>query len=194
MRYGPEHSEKTRSRVVEIAAGEMRSHGPNGIGVAEIMRLAGLTHGGFYAHFKSKDDLVAAAIDRMFAEAGGRLDLMVDGKSRDEALIAYINGYVSRTHRDSPQTGCPVAALSSEIHRLGRKSRLAFDRGMRGFIDRLTELVPCADAKAARAKAISLLAEMTGAVAAARAVSDPQLSDDILANASRSLRARARAQ
>src|SRR5262245_32870558 len=95
MRYGPEHSEKTRQRVVKIAAAQMRKHGPDKVGVAEVMGRAGLTHGGFYAHFQSKDDLIAAAVTRMFEESRERFREWTEGKSRPEALRAYINAYVS---------------------------------------------------------------------------------------------------
>lgn len=191
MRYGPEQSEKTKSRIVDIAAAQMRKRGPDNVGVADIMGRAGLTHGGFYAHFKSKDDLVAAAIGRMFEEARERFRGWTEGKDRPDALRSYINAYVSAAHRDSPATGCAIAALSSDIHRQGKKARAAYDAGISGLVKSLTGLLPDAEETQKRALAVSMLAEMTGAVAAARAVSDQSLSDEILASARRSLRARA---
>jgi len=191
MRYGPEQSEKTKNRVVKIAAAEMRKHGPDKVGVAAVMSRAGLTHGGFYAHFKSKDDLIAAAIDRMFEEARERFGVAIDGMTKPEALRTYINLYVSRSHRDHPEGGCAIAALSSDIHRQGRKARAAYDDGLARLVAKFETLLPGGDEKAKRALAVSIVAEMTGAVAAARAVSDKALSDEILAGARRSLRARA---
>lgn len=191
MRYGPEHGEKTRQRVVKIAAAQMRKHGPDGVGVAEVMGRAGLTHGGFYAHFQSKDDLIAAAVTRMFEESRERFREWTAGKARPDALRAYINAYVSKEHRDRPERGCAIAALSSDIHRQGSKARAAYDAGITGLSNAIATLLPEDDDAKRRALSLSMLAEMTGAVAAARAVGDEKLSDEILASARRSLRARA---
>lgn len=191
MRYGPEQAEKTREKVVKIAAAQMRKRGPDGVGVADVMKRAGLTHGGFYAHFESKDELIAAAVRQMFTEARELLRTSTEGKDAVEGLRAYINAYVSRTHRDHPERGCAVAALSSDIHRQGRPARSAYDDGVAGLVSRIQSLLPERPGVDRRQLAVSMIAEMTGAVAAARAVSDPALSDEILASARRSLRARA---
>jgi TetR/AcrR family transcriptional repressor of nem operon len=191
MRYGPEQAEKTKERVVKIAAAQMRKHGPQQVGVADVMNRAGLTHGGFYAHFASKDELIAAAVRRMFEEAQNMFRGATEGKERPEALRSYINAYVSKSHRDHPERGCAIAALSSDIRRQGRKARAAYDEGIAGLVGKITALLPERQGIEQRALAVSMVAEMTGAVAAARAVSDPALSDEILASARRSLRARA---
>ena len=191
MRYDEGHSEKTKNRVVKIAAAQMRKHGPDKVGVADVMGRAGLTHGGFYAHFDSKDDLIAAAVDRMFEESRARFREWTDGKDRPEALRSYINAYVSRTHRDKPESGCAIAALSSDIRRQGSKARSAYDKGVNSLLNSIASLLGEEDGVKRRALAQSMLAEMTGAVAAARAVADETLSDEILASARRSLRARA---
>lgn len=191
MRYGPDHSEKTKNRVVKIAAAQMRKRGPDNVGVADVMSRAGLTHGGFYSHFGSKDDLIAAAIDRMFEESRARFREWTQGKDRPEALRAYINAYVSRAHRDKPENGCAIAALSNDIGRQGSKARAAYDAGVIGLAGAIGTLLPIEDDAKRRALALSMLAEMTGAVAAARAVGDASLSEEILSSARRSLRARA---
>ena len=191
MRYDEGHSEKTKNRVVKIAAAQMRKHGPDKVGVADVMGRAGLTHGGFYAHFDSKDDLIAAAVDRMFEESRARFREWTDGKDRPEALRSYINAYVSRTHRDKPESGCAIAALSSDIRRQGSKARSAYDKGVNSLLNSIASLLGEEDGVKRRTLAQSMLAEMTGAVAAARAVADETLSDEILASARRSLRARA---
>jgi len=117
MRYQTGHAEETRLQVLAAAAAEIRTHGPNGISVAGIMRRAGLTHGGFYAHFSSKNDLVAEAIDHMFHTAKALSRAMeVDGTDLDR-LRAFIRNYVSRHHRDRPDEGCPIAALANDIAR-----------------------------------------------------------------------------
>lgn len=191
MRYDEGHSEKTKNRVVKIAAAQMRKHGPDKVGVADVMGRAGLTHGGFYAHFDSKDDLIAAAVDRMFEESRARFREWTDGKDRPEALRSYINAYVSRAHRDKPESGCAIAALSSDIRRQGSKARSAYDKGINSLLNSIASLLGEEDGVKRRTLAQSMLAEMTGAVAAARAVADETLSDEILASARRSLRARA---
>ncbi|MDZ4866035.1 MAG: TetR/AcrR family transcriptional regulator [Alphaproteobacteria bacterium] len=191
MRYGEGHSEKTKNRVVKIAAAQMRKRGPDNVGVADVMSRAGLTHGGFYAHFESKDDLIAAAIGRMFEESRARFREWTEGKDQPGALRAYINAYVSKAHRDKPESGCAIAALSSDIGRQGSKARAAYDAGIMGLANSIGTLLPIEDAAKRRALALSMLAEMTGAVAAARAVSDQTLSEEILSSARRSLRARA---
>lgn len=191
MRYAADQSEKTKARVVKIAAAQIRKHGPDKVGVAAVMAKAGLTHGGFYAHFESKDDLVAAAIAQMFQEARGVLQNATEGKTGLDALRSYINAYVSRTHRDAPERGCAIAALSSDIHRLGKKPREAYDRGVTTLAGRIAGFLVATPEPDRRALSLSMLAEMTGAVAAARAVLDEDLSDEILASARRSLRARA---
>ncbi len=191
MRYSDDHSEKTKNRVVKIAAAQMRKRGPDNVGVADVMSRAGLTHGGFYAHFNSKDDLIATAVDRMFEESRARFREWTEGKNQLDALRAYINAYVSKSHRDKPENGCAIAALSSDIGRQGSKARTAYDAGIVGLARAIETLLPVEDPLRRRALALSMLAEMTGAVAAARAVSDPMLSEEILASARRSLRARA---
>src|SRR5882672_3587951 len=103
MRYGPDQSEKTKERVVKIAAAQMRKRGPDNVAVADVMNRAGLTHGGFYAHFASKDDLIAAAVHRMFDEAREVFRAATEGKDDPDALRSYINSYVSASHRDHPE-------------------------------------------------------------------------------------------
>lgn len=121
MRYHAEHKQRTRERVLKEAAKAIRAEGPHRIAVAGVMAKAGLTHGGFYAHFKSKDDLVAAAIDEMFKDASRRFFNATDGFSPQDGMVRYINFYLSRDHRDARGTGCPVAALSADLPRLEDK-------------------------------------------------------------------------
>src|SRR5262245_31906728 len=118
MRYDSEHKERTRQRVLTEAAAAIRAHGPDGIGVAGLMAKAGLTHGGFYAHFKSKDDLVAQAISHMFEESRQRFLTHTDHADPAVALSRYIDMYVSERHRDTPEHGCPLPALSGDLARM----------------------------------------------------------------------------
>ncbi len=180
MRYDAEHKEKTRQRVLKEAARALREDGPEKIAVAGIMAAAGLTHGGFYAHFKSKDDLVAAAIDETFKDAGGRFARSTDGFTPEEGMVRYINFYLSREHRDARGTGCPVPTLSADLARLPEAARERYGLG----VARLTGLVQGQLERLGRDDAEilapSVVAELVGAVALARAVSDPEQSNEIL--------------
>jgi len=104
MRYDAEHKQKTREKVLKAAAKAIRADGPHRVGVADVMSKAGLTHGGFYAHFTSKDDLIAAAIEQMFDESRIRMARETEDKPPREALRSYIDFYLSSGHRDARQT------------------------------------------------------------------------------------------
>ena len=194
MRYGPEHKDETRLRVLKAAAAAIRSHGPEGVSVADIMRSAGLTHGGFYAHFNNKDDLVAQAVGEMFAQGRRRFGRVTDGLPPAQALAAFVDRYVSTDHRDHPEQGCPLTSMAGDIARQARAreaaseqegtegagtARAAFDAGVAALIGRLAEWLP-EDAVPREVRAASLLAEMAGALALSRAVSDPVLSAQLL--------------
>jgi len=118
MRYGAEHKQQTRERVLTQAAKAIREDGPHQLGVADVMAKAGLTHGGFYAHFKSKDELVAATIDAMFAQGRERMALETSDRTPTEALRNYVNFYLSRSHRDARESGCPLPYLAADAPRL----------------------------------------------------------------------------
>jgi TetR/AcrR family transcriptional repressor of nem operon len=151
------------------------------------MREAGLTHGGFYAHFPSRDALVAEAIRLMFDGGRQKFTARIGAKSGPDALKTWIDSYVSRDHRDNPGGGCAMAALISDMARLEPAARSAFDDGIRGIAGRLSAHLP---ANTEEHAVCSLMAEMAGAVALARAVSDPQLSDRILKTSRAALKAR----
>jgi TetR/AcrR family transcriptional repressor of nem operon len=181
MRYPADHKQQTRERLLKIAGEALRRTGPDGLAVARFMAEAGLTHGGFYAHFRSKSDLVAAAIDRAFDEAGERLRKETADRSPSEGLNAYIRFYLSRAHRDARAIGCPVAALAGDLARLPEPARERFERGTASLTAELTDLIARAGHDDAEVLAASLLAEMIGALALARAVVDPARSNAILA-------------
>lgn len=181
--------EATRQLILEVAARAIRVHGPAGVSVVEVMREAGLTHGGFYAHFASKEALVAEAIRRMFADGSDRFAARIGRKSGPEALKTWVGAYVSREHRDNPGGGCALAALISDMPRLDDGARAAFDDGVRGIAVRLSRHLPAAEPQPESA-ACSLLSEMAGAVALSRAVGDRALSDRILRQSRAALCAR----
>jgi TetR/AcrR family transcriptional regulator, transcriptional repressor for nem operon len=180
MRYDAEHKQRTRGRVLKEAAQAIRGEGPHQVGVAEVMAKAGLTHGGFYAHFRSKEDLVAAAIPQMFDEAMTAFDHCTAGKTPDTALAAYIDFYLSSGHRDAQATGCPMAALAADLPRLDRAARAGFTLGAERFMSALSQLIAGLGCRDAAGLASSTLAEMVGALSLARAISDPRRSNEVL--------------
>ena len=190
MRYPAEHKDETRAHILAEAAKQIRSHGPDGIGVAEIMKRAGLTHGGFYAHFKSKDALVAAAIEKMFDGAKLRWETETAGKSAAVGVHKYIEFYLSEDHRDARASGCPIAALASDMPRLAAASKKAYAAGTRRLTERLAaKLVELGHADS-EVLAASVLAELVGALALARVEPDAKRSLAILAASKRALAAR----
>lgn len=186
MRYSETHKEETRRKVVRAAATAVRAKGPEGVGVAEIMAEAGLTHGGFYAHFPNKEALVVAAIEEAFGQSARRFARMTDGLTPAQALDAFVDSYVSTEHRANPERGCPIAALSSDLPRQGLPVREAYEAGVRRLIARLADWLP--EDRAALAP--SLLAEMAGAVSLSRAISDDTAAGQLLADARLSLKTR----
>src|SRR5215468_3724898 len=139
VRYSAQHKRETRERVLGEAAKQIRAHGPLGVGVADIMKRAGLTHGGFYAHFKSKDALVAAAITKMFDGARARWERATGIRDASSGLASYVDSYLSAEHRDARDTGCPIAALSSDVPRLPNACRAAYAGGTRSLTERIAD-------------------------------------------------------
>jgi TetR/AcrR family transcriptional repressor of nem operon len=180
MRYGPEHKQKTRERVLTEAAKAIRAEGPHQVGVAGVMAKAGLTQGGFYAHFASKDDLVASAIDHMFGESAERWARVTDGLAPRDALAAYIDFYLSPAHRDARNAGCPLPFLSSDLPRLAAEAQRRFASGVAGLRVRFAEQLALIGREDPEADASSMLSELVGALSLARAEPDPAVSDAIL--------------
>ncbi|HJV41930.1 TetR/AcrR family transcriptional regulator [Caulobacter sp.] len=178
MRYDAEHKQKTRQRVLDEAAKAIREEGLHRLGVAGIMARAGLTHGGFYAHFPSKEAFVAEAIAHMF-EAGPRLGTMKGQPSR-EALGGYIDLYLSRRHRDTRDGGCPLPYLAVDAPRLSEAARERYARGVAHLTDIIAAHLVALGREHAQDEASSTLAELVGALTLARAEPDPDRSDSIL--------------
>lgn len=185
MRYNSEHKAESRQRILSAAARQIRAHGPQKVAVADVMAAAGLTHGAFYAHFESKDGLMAEAITEMFADAGrraGGLRALADTTVEDlrAALRAYFEGYLSPAHRDRPERGCPLPSLAPDVARADARTRQTFAAGidrvtgsLEGALDRLGRAQPAAEARA-------VVARMVGSVALARALGPGPASDAIL--------------
>lgn len=181
MRYPEGHKESVREKIVGAAARALRKKGIDGISIPQLMKKAGLTHGGFYGHFESRDALVAAAIDRAADETAER----VFGPEAD--LSAALSAYLSPEHVRRPEEGCVVAALGSEARGQASLVRRSFARGARGLL-RLVEakLHPGAPSARPSDDALRLTATMVGAVVLARLVDDPELEERLLRTARRS--------
>jgi TetR/AcrR family transcriptional regulator, transcriptional repressor for nem operon len=185
MRYGVHQKRDTRERVLCEAARAFRAQGPQGVSVQDVMRRAGLTHGGFYAHFASKDELLCKAIERMFDEALQRWELATVKCPPAQGLLNYFNIYLSHLHVERPQSGCPIAALASDQPRLSPKARQAFAAGT----DRLQQAIASHLEQMGYAQptqlAVSVLNELAGAIVLARCAPDRRRSGQTL-EASRS--------
>lgn len=189
MRYSDTHKQETRRKVVKLAATALRANGPEGLGVAAVMAEAGLTHGGFYAHFPNKEALVVAAVEEAFEQGRRRFGRLTEGMDGPAALTAFIDAYVSMAHREGRAGGCPVTALASELPRQPAAVRAAFDSGVQRMIERLAAWLPEGEPDPA-GTAASLVAEMAGAVTLSRALADDELAERLLADCRRSLKAR----
>jgi TetR/AcrR family transcriptional regulator, transcriptional repressor for nem operon len=181
---GSSQTDKAASheRIVKTASRRMRRDGIDSVSVAELMNEAGLTHGGFYRHFGSRDDLVAEAVDTALAHGSERVQAAAK-LGGPAALAAIIDGYLSPLHRDKPETGCAVAALPADIAHANPHARAAYSRQVRSYVDLLAELTPASDPDEAQ----FVLATLVGALVLARAVDDRGLSDEILESVTRAL-------
>lgn len=190
MRYSKSHRQETHRRLVKLAGKALRENGPDRVSIADVMKQAGLTHGGFYAHFKSKDALLSETLVELFSESAAKLHGVVDGLPPPHALAAYIDYYVSPAHRDHRERGCPIVALNSDMPRQSKKFRTTFETGVKRLVNILAEWISASGLEDGEALAASILAAMAGAVALSRAVADTKLSDELLASARENIKAR----
>jgi TetR/AcrR family transcriptional repressor of nem operon len=168
-----------REQILAAAAKRFREHGFDGISVADLMKEAGLTHGGFYGHFSSKEELVALASLRAMGETVAKWEKVVD-EAPGNPLETLAKSYLSLRHHDHPETGCLLAALGSELARQPSSVRDAVREGQQQFFALLTRIVPGQTKAARKKKAIAVLATMIGGMVLARTVSDPELRQEIL--------------
>jgi TetR/AcrR family transcriptional repressor of nem operon len=181
MRYDAEHKQRTRRRVLCEAAAAIRQRGPDRIGLADLMAKAGRTHGGFYAHFESKDELIAEAITEAFDDRYAFfVRSFVEGQEPARGLAAFLDRYLSAAHRGTARTGCPLPSLSGDVSRLPLAARQRFTAGTARLMQAIASLLRAAGKADADELAASMLAEMVGALALSRAVADVELSDRIL--------------
>ena len=176
-RYGKQHKEATRQRIIEGAGQRLKRDGIDGTGVAALMADAGLTNGALYAHFASKEELVAMAVADQLRQQLERYRAQASDREGVEQLVRE---YLSIDHRNDTQHGCPSAALLDEIGRCGDATRQAYTDGVLVVIDGLAARMAPEDPPSARVKALSLLGLMAGTLQLSRALTDRQLSDDLL--------------
>ncbi len=172
--------EVTHERIVETAARAIRRSGYNGTSVADIMKEAGLTHGGFYAHFPSREAMLAEAADRAGAESVAVSTRVAATAKPEKALQTLVRAYLSKEHVKSVETGCPIAALGSEMPRQAPEVRRAATRRIKEMIDVVARQLPDWGQPAAHHHALVTVAASVGALLLARAVDDPKLSDALL--------------
>ena len=182
-RYGKEQKHATRQRIVESAGRRFKRDGIDGSGVAALMADAGLTNGAFYAHFASKDDLVATALaDQLRAQ----VEYLRAQPPGNPGLEQFVRWYLSVEHRDAPQDGCPSAALLDEIGRSQPSIKEAFTDGSLLYADELAARLAPEDPQSIRAQVLTVFAMMLGAVQLSRALADRRLADEILEEAIKS--------
>lgn len=180
MRYSREHKLETHARIVKKASVRIREKGAHGIGVADLMKDAGLTHGGFYAHFDSREALVIEAFAYAMDRSTDRWRKLAETVPQEKRMATIVESYLTPLHRDDPGHGCAITALGAEIARESPKTRKAFAAKLEQMLDMLAEQIPEAPRKAARKQALATLSTMVGALVLARIAGSGELSDDIL--------------
>ena len=179
MKVSREQAVQNRERVVETAARLFRERGYSGIGVADLMKSAGLTHGGFYGNFGSKEALMAEAVSHAIDHSVKTWD-KITAKHPEDPLDAITKAYLSLAHRDHPGQGCAIAALGPEVARLAPGVRSAMTDGVSRQIDKLAALMPSEADGDKRRAALVVFASMVGALVMSRAVDDEALSEEFL--------------
>ncbi|MCP3368922.1 TetR/AcrR family transcriptional regulator [Bradyrhizobium cajani] len=180
MRYSREHKQETHDRIVRKASVRLREKGAHGIGVADLMKEAGLTHGGFYAHFDSREALVIEAFAYAMDRSMEHWRKLTGEASPEKRLALITESYLSALHRDNPGHGCSIPALGAEIARESPKTRKAFAGKLDEMVEMMTDYIPNMPRKAARKQAIATLATMAGTMLLARIAGSSELSDEVL--------------
>ncbi len=189
MRYPPSHKHATRRRIVAAASAAFRERGVEGVGVDEVMRRAGLTHGGFYSHFRDKTELVAEACSEAFDEAVVNLERIAAQPTAAKRARLLIDSYLSTHHRDNRGSGCLVVAVGADMARLSGPARGDYARGFLRHLDRLCEALRLArDPAENRDRVTHLMSSLVGALIFARVTDDPVRSDALLSSSRRILR------
>ncbi|MBR1195870.1 TetR/AcrR family transcriptional regulator [Bradyrhizobium sp. AUGA SZCCT0240] len=181
MRYSKEHKQETHARIVKKASVRLREKGAHGIGVADLMKEAGLTHGGFYAHFDSREALVIEAFAYAMDRSTERWRKVADETPPDKRLATIVESYLTPVHRDDPGHGCAIPTLGAEIARESAKTRKAFAAKLEAMIDMMADQILDVPRKVARKQAVAALATMMGTLVLSRIAGNGEFSDEILA-------------
>jgi len=177
----------SHDRILDIAAARIRRDGIDGLAVAELMKEAGLTHGGFYRHFDSREHLVAEAAERALTR-GSEWTIAAGKLGGQRGYDALVDGYLSPWHRDHPESGCGVAGVAADVARGGGPAQASYSRQVQQCLDVLADLIADPDRQAGEREAVLTLSVLIGAISMARAIDDPGLSGHILANAAAALK------
>ena len=180
MRYSREHKLETHARIVKKASVRLREKGAHGIGVADLMKDAGLTHGGFYAHFDSREALVVEAFSYAMDRSTERWRKLAEQTPPEKRLATIVDSYLTPLHRDDPGRGCAIPTLGAEIARESPKTRKAFAAKLEQMIEMIAAQISDSPRKAARKQAMASLATMLGTMVLARAAGTGEFSDEIL--------------
>ena len=191
MRYSKEHKQETHARIVRKASVRLREKGAHGIGVADLMKEAGLTHGGFYAHFDSREALVIEAFTYAMDRSIANWRKAAEQIAPEKRLESTIDSYLTSVHRDDPGRGCALPTLGAEIARESPKTRKAFAAKLDQMIEMLADQIPELPRKAARKQAIAALATMMGTLVLSRIAGGGEFSDEVLAAGRETVLARA---
>jgi TetR/AcrR family transcriptional regulator, transcriptional repressor for nem operon len=188
---GTSQAAKTAShdRILDIAAARIRRDGIGSLTVADLMKEAGLTHGGFYRHFDSREQLVAEAAQRALAH-GNERTIAAGQLGGQRGYTALVDGYLSTRHRDHPESGCGVAGVAADVARDGGPARGSYTRQVKECLAMVADLIDDPDRQAGEREAVLTLSVLVGAISMARAVDDSDLSEQILASAAAALKQR----
>jgi TetR/AcrR family transcriptional repressor of nem operon len=189
MGHSKAEKEKSHRRIVKTAAARFRERGVDGIGLADLMKEADLTHGGFYGHFDSREELVAEAIECALRDGGEAVASVAGGNSPAAKLRLLVDAYLSVAHRDGLATSCAVTTMANDVARSNARARSAYTKQVGIYLELLAKLIATDTRKSRRAKAIAALATLVGAVSMARAVNDEKLSRELLKSAADELKA-----
>ena len=185
MRLTKEQAKQNRHRIVDTASRMFRLHGMANVAVADVMKESGFTHGGFYNHFKSKDELAAEAIASAFdVVTRGISEKLASGETPQNSLSSFVDQYLNPSHRDTKSGGCPASALCVDAARNGKAVQNAFAKGVESYLDMIAAQMD-GDQQEARQQAIALFSGLVGAMMLSRAVKkgDPKLSNELLSSA-----------
>lgn len=174
---------RNKERILEVAATQLRELGLDGVSISDLMKAVDLTHGGFYGHFASRDDLVAAALDKALTD-GEASAVQSSSKKGERTLKSVANSYLSKIHRDNPNSGCAVSALSGDVARSNDQNREIMSKHLAKYFDNMQDVIGDGGS---RELAISLMCMMVGAVTLSRVMTDTNRSDEILQAARKSM-------